>query len=382
MTKKDISVRDGFILGGKKISIFFLVLIIGISIGFGINNFTNNSVVADNLSLDDQEATIRVIKKAMPSIVSILVYEDVEMTYINSNGKETTIKQREKRGEGTGFVISPDGLILTNKHVVDAVYSRVPDLKVVFDDGTQFDANLIDRDPLHDLAVLKIGETNLPYLELADSDKAQVGETVIAIGNALGLYKNSATKGIISGLGRSLTAGDNAGNSESFDNLIQTDAEINLGNSGGPLLDLEGKVVGVNVAVDQSGSAIGFAIPANDVRPAVTSARATGEIIRPQLGVRYMMIDADLAEKENLTRVKGAWVVKNNNKVTVVPGSPAEKAGILPGDIIFEINAIKIEGRNNLFSVIQKYKPGDRIGLKIQRGDKVMIKIVTLGEIK
>lgn len=372
----------------KKAIFSLLILICGISVGLSLNNPNHQTVIANDLSLDDQTATVRVIQRSMPSVVSILVYEEVELKYADASGQEKTMKQREKRGEGTGFIISKDGLILTNKHVVDSVYSRIPELKVVLNDGTQLDANLIDRDPAHDLAVLKIGpiegeaEANFSYLELANSDSLQVGETVIAIGNALGVYKNSATKGIISGLGRSLTANGDNGSSESFDNLIQTDAEINLGNSGGPLLNLEGKVVGVNVAVDRSGTAIGFAIPANDIRPALVSARERGEIVRPQLGVRYMMITPDLVDEAELPRNRGAWVVDNENEESVISGSPADKAGILPGDIIFEINAIKVEGQNNLFSIIQRYKPGERIGLKIQRGNKIMIKVVTLGEFK
>lgn len=374
----------------KKAFNIILILCLGILIVFnGYFLFKQSGadfVTADDLSFDEQEATIRAIQKAMPSVVSVLVYEEIELSYINpETGKQENMKKKEKRGEGTGFIISKDGLILTNKHVVNTTRSRLPELKVILNDGTQVLANLVGRDPAHDLAVLKIGQPqgsehlDFPFLELADSDKLQVGATVIAIGNSLGLYKNSATKGIVSGLGRGLTAADNSGNAESFDNLIQTDAEINLGNSGGPLINLEGKVVGVNVAVDRSGTAIGFAIPANDIRPAVVSVREKGKIVRPQLGVRYLMINHELVEEENLPRTSGAWIVKEAEEVTVLPDSPAEKAGLLPGDIIFEINAIKIEGRNNLFSVIQKYKPGDKIGLKIQRGDRVMIKVVTLG---
>lgn len=374
----------------KKLN-FFLILFLGILIGFNayflFKQKDSNSVVADNLSFDEQEATIRAIQKAMPSVVSILVYEELEASYINpQTEKEEKFKQKEKRGEGTGFIISEDGLILTNKHVVNATRSRIPELKVVLNDGTQVLANLVGKDPAHDLAVLKIGQPRgsehlkFPFLELADSSKLQVGATVIAIGNSLGLYKNSATKGIVSGLGRALSAGDNFGKVETFDNLIQTDAEINIGNSGGPLINLEGRVVGVNVAIDRTGTAIGFAIPANDVRPAVLSVRERGKIVRPQLGVRYLMINHELMEEEGLSRANGAWIVKKEGEETIISGSPANKAGLEPGDIIFEVNAIKIDGKNNLFSVIQNYKPGDRIGLKIQRGDKIMIKIVTLGE--
>lgn len=369
----------------KKLFSIFLILIIGVGIGSFLNlDFLNNRATADDLRLDDQEATIRAISSAMPKVVSILVYEEKDYTEIDlSTGEQNKKQEKVKVGEGTGFIISPDGLILTNKHVVDASTKRIAQLKVVLDNGSQYDANLIDKDPIHDLAVLQIGGNDFPYMELGNSDELQPGATVVAIGNSMGVYQNSATKGIVSGLGRALTASDNNGTTENFDNLIQTDAEINLGNSGGPLIDLYGRVVGVNVAVDKSGTAIGFAIPINDVRPAIQSVRERQEIIRPQLGVRYIMITPELVGEENLARTTGAWIVADqDNGPTVLPNSPASVAGLEPGDIIFEVNAIEIQGKNNLFSVIQRYKPGDRIGMKIQRGNKIMIKILTLGEFK
>jgi len=206
---------------------------------------------------------------------------------------------------------------------------------------------------------------------------------VVAIGNSLGRYQNSVTKGIVSGLGRSLEAADNSGNSEYLDNVIQTDAEINLGNSGGPLVDLYGKVVGINVAKDLGGSSIGFAIPVNDARPVIKSVREIGRIVRPKLGLRYLMITPQMAVDKNLPRETGAVIMdESDGGPSVLPSSPAEKAGLQAGDIIFEINAIKLEGKNTLQAVIQKYKPGDKIGLKVQRSDKVMIKVVELEEFK
>jgi len=225
----------------------------------------------------------------------------------------------------------------------------------------------------------------LPFVKLGDSDKLQIGSTAIAIGNTLGRYQNSATKGIVSGLGRSIEASDQSGNiNETLDNVIQTDAEINLGNSGGPLIDLEGNVIGINVAIDQSGSSIGFAIPINDARPVIKSVREIGRIVRPRLGIRYHMLTPALAQELKLTKDTGAWITVNNDNgaPSVLEGSPADLAGLKPGDIIMEINGIEIQGKTTLISIIQKYKPGDRIGLRVYRDGKIIILIATLDEFR
>jgi len=371
----------------KRVILILFVLWIGIGFGLQANDFFSgniDSVTADDLSLDDQEATIRAIKKVMPAVVSIIVYDQEEIVTVEpSTGKQEIKTQRAQKGSGTGFLISPDGLIITNKHVVSSASEENGEYRIILNNGKQYYAQLIGKDPLKDLTVLKIFDKDLPYVQLGDSDQLQVGQTVIAIGNALGRYQNSVTKGIISGLGRSLEATDNTGNTEVLDNVIQTDAEINIGNSGGPLVDLTGRVAGINVATDQGGSSLGFAITINDARTVIKSVRELGYIVRPILGVRYVMITPQLAYDNNLSRDSGALIIHpENGDPGVVPGLSADKAGLVEGDIIFEINAIKLEGINTLFSVIQKYKPGDRIGLKVQRGDKVMIKIVTLDEIR
>jgi len=183
--------------------------------------------------------------------------------------------------------------------------------------------------------------------------------------------------------GRRPAASDQAGlNNEVLDDVIQTDAEINYGNSGGPLIDLNGKVIGINTAIDDAGKAIGFAIPINDARPVINSIKQNGTIVRPYLGVRYIMITSEVAKDKNLTRSKGALVVKGDDgSPAIQPGSPAEKADIEENDIIFEVNKIPIAD-NSLLSIIQRYKPGDKIGLKIQRGDKVITKTVQLDQLK
>ncbi|PIR13621.1 hypothetical protein COV49_01555 [Candidatus Falkowbacteria bacterium CG11_big_fil_rev_8_21_14_0_20_39_10] len=373
------------LLKSKKLVLILIIFLFGIGLGIGFNISRNfNSATADSLQFDEQEATILAIKKVQPAVVSIIVYDWQENTIIElPSGKQTTEKQKFQAGSGTGFLISADGLIITNKHVVSAAEDKTAEYRIILNSGQQYYAQLIGKDPLKDLAILKIFDKNLPFVELGDSDQLQAGASVVAIGNSLGRYQNSVTKGIVSGLGRSLEAADNSGNSEYLDNVIQTDAEINLGNSGGPLVDLYGKVVGINVAKDLGGSSIGFAIPVNDARPVIKSVREIGRIVRPKLGLRYLMITPQMAVDKNLPRETGAVIMdESDGGPSVLPSSPAEKAGLQAGDIIFEINAIKLEGKNTLQAVIQKYKPGDKIGLKVQRSDKVMIKVVELEEFK
>lgn len=370
----------------KSAIIFSAIFLIGLAFGIFCNGFIVNKIagpiIAEDLRLDDQEATIRAIQKVIPAVVNIIVYDYEEHVLIDlTTGAQTVEKERAQKGSGTGFLISADGLIATNKHVIDAGEDKTAEYRIILNSGKQYYAQLIGRDAVKDLAILKIFDKDLPFVELGDSDQLQIGATVIAIGNALGRYQNSVTKGIVSGIGRSLEASDKFGNAEFLDNVIQTDAEINLGNSGGPLIDLYGRVVGVNVAIDEAGSSIGFAIPINDARVVIKSVKESGRIIRPRLGVQYVMITPELALDNNLARDTGALIVRpEDGSEGVLLNSPAGKAGLAEGDIIFEINAIKIEEKNTLFSIVQKYKPGDKIGLKIQRGEKVIIRIVELDE--
>ena len=371
----------------KKVILFCLIFVVGLAVGlFGVNYFqsTVDKAVADNLRLDDQEATIRAINKIIPAVVSIIVY-DQETIYILDliTGKQSEQTSKVEKGHGTGFLISADGLILTNKHIANAGKEGTAEYRIILNSGKQYYAQLIGKDPLNDFAILKIFDKNLPYVNLGDSDKLQLGSTVMAIGNTLGRYQNSVTKGIVSGIGRSLIASDQVGNAEALDNVLQTDAGINQGNSGGPLIDLLGNVVGINVAIDQGGSSIGFAIPINDARPVIKSVKEVGRIVRPRLGVRYIMLTPQIAQDNKLSQNSGAWIKKSQDGTpAILPGSPAEKGGVSEGDIIIEINAIKIENKNTLISVINKYKPGNRIGLRIVRDGKIIVKIVVLDEFK
>lgn len=371
----------------KKYLIISLTLVIGVSAILFFYNYNPNiaKVIADNLRLDDQEATIRAIKKVMPAVVNIIVMDKQATTVINLNtGEQTKKTDIVQKGSGTGFLISADGLILTNRHVVGAGDEKTAEFKIILNTGKQYYAQLIGKDPINDLAVLKIFDKNLPYVQLGDSDKLQIGSTVIAIGNTLGRYQNSATKGIVSGLGRSIQASDQSGaNAEALDNVIQTDAEINPGNSGGPLVDLDGNIIGINVALDQAGSSVGFAIPVNDAKPVIKSVREIGRIVRPRLGLKYVMLTPEIAEANKLAHTSGAWIsISRDGTPSVLADSPAAKAGLREGDIIIEINAIKLQDRVTLLSVVQKYKPGNKIGLRVFRGGKFLVLIATLDEFK
>lgn len=356
----------------KRISVTNVLLLILLIVS--ILNSEESITNAGNFELEDQAATISAIKENEDAVVNIVVHKDVIVDVDGVNAVVT-----DEVGAGTGFLISSDGFIITNKHVVNAGQEKSVQYRIVLNSGKKYYAQLIAVDVLYDIAVLKIYDKNLPYVEFGDSDKMEVGATVIAIGNVLGRYQNSATKGIISGLGRDFLATDKNGGSEFLTNTIQTDAEINFGNSGGPLINLDGKVIGVNVAVDQSGSSIGFAIPINDIISIVNDVVDNGIIMRPKLGIYYIMVTPELVEEKSLLRDSGALVFSDKED-SVLDGSAADIAEILEGDIIFEINAIKINEENNLRSIIQMYKPGDRIGMKIQRGSKVIIREVTLGK--
>lgn len=291
----------------------------------------------------------------------------------------------ESEGAGTGIILTDDGTIITNRHVVPAGTTEV---RVILSDGTEFDGVTVvgrtsSRDSL-DIAFLKIKDTKgkkLVPAKIGDSAKMQVGDPVVAIGNALGQFQNTVTSGIISGYGRSVqaTGGDGA---ENLENLFQTDTAINPGNSGGPLVNLDGEVVGINTAV-ASGDAqnIGFAIPINDVSGLIDSVKQTGKLQRPYLGVVYIPITNDVAEQYGLSVKRGAYVappaIIGGNPL--VSGGPAEKAGIQAGDIILKIDNTAIDQTNSLSALINKRKVGDKVTLTILRDGKEQKIDMTLG---
>ncbi len=339
------------------------------------------------VTLNEDSATIDVVKKARPAVVSIIISQDLSkipgygidpfFDYFYGNGGDSDNSPNiQEVGAGSGFFVSDDGLILTNKHVVSTSNASYT---VLTQDGTKYDAKVAAVDPVNDLAIVKIDIKDAPYLNLSDSSKIQVGQHVIAIGNSLGQYQNSVTTGIISGIGRSITAG-----SENLSGVIQTDAAINPGNSGGPLLDFTGQVVGINTAIDQEGQLVGFAIPANEGAKSLASFKKNGKITSAFLGVRFITLNADIAKQNKLPKDFGALIVngKSMTDFAVLPGSPADKAGLMENDIILEVNGKQVNEDNLLPTLLSAYNPGDVVTLKVyHKGSEKDIK-VTLGETK
>ncbi|MFH0805020.1 MAG: trypsin-like peptidase domain-containing protein [Patescibacteria group bacterium] len=345
------------------------------------------------LTVTEDSATVDVVKKVSPAVVSIVISQDLSKIYnqtgpdISPFGNLFNFPQRQvpeglqEVGAGSGFIISADGMILTNKHVVS---TEGGSYTVVMNDGKKYDATVLATDPFNDLAVVKVDAKDLPVVELGNLDTLQIGQTVIAIGNALGEYRNTVTKGVISGLARTVVAGDGQGTSETLENIIQTDSAINSGNSGGPLLNLAGQVIGVNTAMNSSGQLIGFTIPINQAKKAIDSVQKTGKISRPYLGVRYVQIDDTIAKKNSLSVNYGALVVRGNTQtdLAVLPGSPADKAGIVENDIILEVNGQKIDVDHTLSRELQKLSVGDTVTLKIQHRGETKDITATLEEAK
>jgi len=355
-----------------------------------------------------EQAIINVVKKVSPAVVSIIIskdlpvyeeyYENPFKEYEEFFGPMPEFKipkyrkkgtERKEVGGGTGFIISKDGLVLTNKHVVldeKAVYT------VLTNDGKKFSAKVLAKDPLQDLAILKIEQEEtkdkngktikkpFPTVVLGDSDKLQIGQTVIAIGNALGEFRNTVSVGVVSGLGRRVTA-SGGGFVEVLEDVIQTDAAINRGNSGGPLLNLKGEVVGINTAMAVGAQSIGFAIPVNKAKRDIKQIKEIGKIVYPFLGIRYILVNETIKQEKNLKYDYGALIVRGDNgEPAIVPGSSAEKAGLKEGDVILEFNNEKITPDNSLAKIISKYNPGDKVSLKILRNGKIFTVEVILGE--
>lgn len=353
------------------------------------SNAVTTTVSGTTVQVQEESATVDVVKNVSPAVVSVIGTQDFskisrQPNYFSPFGDYFGTNYQQPQGKqdvlgGSGFIVSSDGLILTNKHVVD---TQNIDYSVVLNDGTRVDATVLALDPNFDLAILKIDKTGLPVVKLADSDKIQVGETVIAIGNALGQYPNSVTKGVISGLGRTITAGDNTGNSETIENTIQTDAAINEGNSGGPLLNISGEVVGVNTAVSAQGQLVGFAIPINAAKQDITSVKESGKIVRPYIGIRYSPINKEVQSANDLSVDYGAIIIRGESagELAVIPGSPADKAGLVENDIILEIDGKKITEDLTIADIIATHKVGDALTLKIlHTGDEKTVQL-TLGE--
>jgi serine protease Do len=321
-----------------------------------------------------------VVAKANPAVVSIVITKDVpviEQYYqqfnlfgtLNIPQQNQSDTQQQEIGGGSGFFVSSDGYIVTNSHVVE---DSTANYTVITSNGQKYGAKILAKDSTLDVAILKIDGKDFKYLSFANSDKLQLGQTAIAIGNALAQYQNSISMGIVSGLSRSIVAGDSStGNSEQLEGVIQTDAAINPGNSGGPLLDIKGDVIGVNVAVENNAENISFALPGNMVKGIADSVKKNGEIIRPYLGVRYTQVTESLKQTNNLSVDYGALVSRGStsDELAVIPGSPADKAGIVENDIILEVDGIKLENKS-LVSIIRQKQVGQTVKLKILHDGK------------
>lgn len=373
------------------------LLIILVSIGFSTgnwgkqwsdlkNNFlqkkiTENILPSENLKIVSEESVItQVVEKMSPSVVTVSMsksrsigsmFEIDPLDPFNIFRETPRGQQQTQQDIGSGFIIAPDGMIVTNKHVVSDTNAKY---KVITKDDKTYDVEKVYRDPTNDLAILKIGASNLTPVALGDSSKIKVGQLAIAIGTALGEFRQTVTVGVVSGLGRGITAGSPfEGYVERLDNVIQTDAAINPGNSGGPLLNSAGQVIGINTAVSSEGQNIGFAIPINVIKDALDNFNKTGKFQRPYIGVRYKIITRDLALINEVP--EGAYVQE------VVEGSPAAKSGIKQEDIVTKIDGVKVTDENGgLAKLIAGKKVGDKISIDIWRDGETKKLSVTIGE--
>ncbi len=382
-------------------------------------------VVEDHRYIEESDA-IDAIQKVAPAVVSIVATKDLEifrqqpmspffmfpqdpfsqdfgfplrqMQPEQPRAKDTQPEyKRQKVAGGTGFLVTDDGLSLTNKHVIA---DKEADYTALTKDGKEYDVEVVSRDPVNDLGVIQLHEKveekngrktgekkdfgaktkDIPFVHLGDSSKLKVGQRVFAIGNARGEYENSVTAGIISAIGRQIQASSQGGGGqETLSGLIQTDAAINFGNSGGPLINAAGEVIGINTAVDASASGVGFSIPVNQVKPALESVKKVGRIVRPVLGVMHTILNKEKAAELKLEGVTyGALITGDRSKKEfgVVAGSPAEKAGLKLDDVILEVDGEKITEETTLQMIIERHAPGDMLKIKIWRaGSTFEIKV-------
>ena len=367
----------GVFVVGIVATLITLFLLSGTSTGqairdrLGLKNFQTfsiNSTKTEKIVVEESSAIIDTAKKVNPAVVSIVSGQMVQTFYGLQNSTSS----------GSGFIVTSDGLIATNKHVVSGGTS----FTITTAEGKTYEGKVVATDPVNDLALIKIDASGLPVVELADSDQTSVGQWVVAIGNALGEFQNTVTVGVISAKDRQVTPTDSStGATESLDGLIQTDAAINSGNSGGPLLTLQGQVIGINTAVAGSAQNIGFAIPANELRKDLDSYRKNGKIVRAQIGVRYVTVTKLIAKELSLKSERGALVYASSGAAAVTAGSPADKAGLKAGDIIIKVNSDDLTESNPLSREIRKFNAGDKITITYIRDGKEQTTDLTLGSV-
>jgi len=429
---KDFRDRVFKILSSRVFQIAFLILVILAAVGFTtgklswiyIQNQINDFVQKTEKSLfspaagpakptegyvskiEYEQAIVEAVKEASPSVVSIIISKNLpiyEEQFINPFGSLPDFgsgfpfdfqfpqyvqkgTRKQEVGEGSGFIVSEDGLIVTNKHVV---LDKEAEYTVLTNDGKKYPAKVLALDPVQDLAIVKIQasptgfyqDEKFPAIKLGDSSTVQIGQTAIAIGNALGEFRNTVSVGVISGLGRTVLASGARGFSEVLEGVIQTDAAINQGNSGGPLLNLKGEVIGINTAMAQGAQTVGFAIPVNVAKRDINQVVKTNKIVYPFLGVRYVLVDESVKQKYNLLFDYGLLILGGEKgEPAVIEGSTAKKAGLREKDVILEFNGEKITKDNSLARIISQYNPGDKVTIKIiSQGQEKDIDII-LGE--
>lgn len=376
----------------RKLIVLVVSLILFLGVWSGVEKYASqvSQVFQKNFSspketekvkvITEESVVIDVVKKHGPSVVT--VSEEVASSDSSAfdfgpfyffGAPSQDNQPSQPQNIGSGFIVDASGFIVTNKHVVSDTNSKY---QIITINDKKYDVQKVYRDPLNDVAILKIdpnqhaGEKLKP-VEMGDSSRLQVGQFVIAIGTALGEFRNTVTTGVISGLGRGITAGSEfQGFAERLDNVIQTNAAINPGNSGGPLLNSSGQVIGVNTAIAQSGQNIGFALPINVIKDSLKNFNNTGQFNRPFLGVAYKMVTRDLSIANGIP--EGAYIQR------VVQDSPAEKAGIKRGDIVIKIDGKRVQsGNNELGKLINSKKVGDTSTLEIWRNEKTLeLKVV------
>ncbi|MDR0979809.1 MAG: trypsin-like peptidase domain-containing protein [Candidatus Nomurabacteria bacterium] len=366
--KKDHSALIGALVGFA----IFAVIATAIIATFNITSVRNwfaswltltderyDSIHDGNNSIFNNESVETVAASVMKVTVSVLV---------GSNGSFST-------GAGTGIVVSSDGYILTNKHVVDGAQT----VAIMHNDILYSDAQVVGTDPLNDVAFIKVNGVNgWEVANLGDSRTLKIGQPAIAVGYALGQFQNSVTSGVVSGVGRGISASSSdGGTNENLSDMIQTDAAINLGNSGGPLANAGGQVIGINTAVSASGNNLGFAIPIGATKGMLRHLLETGKVERAMLGVRYLDIDASVVAEYDLPVNRGAYLA---NEQSIISGGPAANAGLQAGDIITKVGSFEVGVNGNLSTLLGEYTIGDRIELTVRRGQEYKTFIATLAK--
>ncbi len=342
------------------------------------------ATLSDNTTNTIDDILTNLVENATPSVVSIIVSKDVpRMKYSPDNPYDIFFGgpfeelpeefERQKIGGGSGFFISEDGLIVTNRHVVSDPNAQYT---VITSNGTKYEATVLARDTITDFAVINIeSDMQFPALTLGDSSMIRVGQSAIAIGNSLGEFPNTVSRGIVSGIGRDIVAGSYFGSGEQFYNIIQTDAAINPGNSGGPLLDINGTVIGINTATAQGAQNIGFAIPIDHVSAIIDQVRKNGTITRPFLGVRFIAISPEIADTlDNFNEDHGALLLRGQHETdnAVIPGSSADQAGLLENDVILAVDGVNVDTEHSLQELLLIHTIGDTVNLTLWRTGKII----------